>query len=231
MTLVLLSGGLDSAVLLSYVGQTDAVTPVHVRCGYAWEHAEAHCIRRLMQSALAPRIKPLQTISFDMRDMLPEGHWALTGIAPAYHTEDEDVYLDGRNILLLSKAAVLASRLKIRKIALGLLKGNPFPDATPMFLTTMGRALTLGLAHDIQVQTPFATWTKADVVREAKRVGMPFDLTISCMQPIGGRHCGVCSKCRERHEGFVEALIHDPTDYANREYIDRTPATGGSKPN
>ena len=232
MTLVLLSGGLDSAVLLSHVGQTEPVTPVHVRCGYAWEHAEAHCISRLMRSALAPRIKTLQTISFDMRDMLPEGHWAVTGIAPAYDTEDEDVYLDGRNILLLSKAAVLASKLKIRKIAIGLLKGNPFPDATQMFLSTMGRALTLGLAHDIQILTPFATWTKADVVREAKRVGLPLDLTISCMSPIGGRHCGVCSKCRERHNGFVDALIHDPTDYANRAFVDKVrPTSGGSKPN
>lgn len=230
MTLVLLSGGLDSAVLLSYVGQTDAVTPVHVRCGYAWEHAEASCIKRLMLSALAPRIKPLQTITADMRDMLPEGHWALTGIAPAYRSPDDEVYIEGRNITLLSKAAILASKLKIKKIAIGLLRGNPFPDATPMFLTAMSRALTLGLAHDIQVQTPLATWTKADVVREAKRVGMPLDLTISCMSPIGGRHCGTCSKCRERHDGFLDALIHDPTDYASREFID-APASGGSKPN
>lgn len=230
MTLVLLSGGLDSAVLLSYVGQTDAVTPVHVRCGYAWEHAEAHCIHRLMRSALAPRIKPLQTITADMRDLLPEGHWALTGIAPAYRSDDEEVFIDGRNITLLSKAAVLAAKLKIKKIAIGLLQGNPFPDATPMFLTAMSRALTLGLAHDIQIQTPLAAWTKADVVREAKRVGMPLDLTISCMSPIGGRHCGTCSKCRERHDGFMQALIHDPTDYASREFVD-APASGGSKPN
>ena len=232
MTLVLLSGGLDSTVLLSYVGQTGPVTPLHVRCGYAWEHAEAHCISRLMCSALAPRIKPLQTITFDMRDIVPEGHWSLTGIAPAYRTDDEEVYIEGRNIMLLSKAAVLASKLKIKKIAIGLLKGNPFPDATPMFLTTMSRALTLGLAHDIQIQTPLATWSKADVVREAKRVGLPFDLTISCMSPIGGRHCGQCSKCRERHDGFVEALIHDPTDYATREFVDAvSPASGRSKPN
>jgi 7-cyano-7-deazaguanine synthase len=221
MTLVLLSGGLDSAVLLSYIGNTgEEVTPVHIRCGYAWELAEAHCIQRLMKSALAPRIKPLRTIHFDMRDILPEGHWALTGIAPAYNTDDEEVYLTGRNITLLSKAAVLASQLNIKKIAIGLLQGNPFPDATPMFLTAMGRALTLGLAHDIQIQTPFATWTKADIVKEAKRVGLPLDLTISCMMPIGGRHCGQCSKCRERHDGFVKANLPDPTDYATRAFVD-----------
>lgn len=221
MTLVLLSGGLDSAVLLSYIGnQGGGVQPVHIRCGYAWELAEAHCIQRLMKSALAPKMKPLRTIHFDMRDVLPEGHWALTGLAPQYNTDDEEVYLIGRNITLLSKAAVLAAQLKINKIAIGLLKGNPFPDATPAYLQAMGRALTLGLAHDIQIQTPFATWTKADVVKEARRVGMPLDLTISCIMPIGGRHCGRCSKCRERHDGFVKANLPDPTDYSTRAFVD-----------
>lgn len=216
MTLVLLSGGLDSAVLVSYIGNAgEPITPVHIRCGYAWEPAEAHCIQRLMKSALAPRLKPLLTLHFDMRDILPEGHWALTGIAPPYDTADEEVYLQGRNITLLSKAAVLASQMKIKKIAIGLLKGNPFPDATPAFLTAMGRALTLGLAADIQIQTPFATWTKADIVKEARRAGLPFDLTMSCMMPIGGRHCGQCSKCRERQDAFRAAGVTDPTAYVH----------------
>ena len=240
MTLVLLSGGLDSAVLLSYIGNQgglpgEVVVPVHIRCGYAWELAEAHCIQRLMKSALAPRIKPLRSLHFDMKDVLPEGHWALTGLAPAWDTADEEVYLLGRNITLLSKAAILASQLKIRKIAIGTLKGNPFPDATPVFLQAMGRALTLGLAHDIQILTPFAEWTKVDIVKEARRVGLPFDLTISCKMPIGGRHCGQCSKCRERHDAFVKANLIDPTDYATRAFVDlgklNPPLSGSSKPN
>ncbi len=230
MTMVLLSGGLDSAVLLSIVGQTDEITPVHVRCGYAWELAEAHYIDRLLLSGgIMARFKPLQIIHADMRDVLPAGHWALTGIAPAYSTEDEAVYLDGRNITLLSKAAVLASKLKIKKIAMGLLKGNPFPDATPTFLTAMSRALTLGLAHDIQIQTPLSEWTKVDVVKEGKRIALPFDLTLSCMGPIGGQHCGRCSKCRERHEAFVQAGVPDLTNYMTREMIDG-PAKKSGRP-
>jgi 7-cyano-7-deazaguanine synthase len=235
MTLVLLSGGLDSALLLAIVGRTDEITPVHVRCGYAWEQAEAVYIEKLLLSGgIMADIRPLQTIHVDMRDVLPEGHWALTGIAPAYSTADEAVYLDGRNITLLSKAAVLAARLKIKKIAMGLLKGNPFPDATPMFLTAMGRALTLGLAHDIQIQTPLAEWTKADVVKEARRIALPFDLTLSCMAPLGGQHCGRCSKCRERHEAFVQAGIPDLTAYTMRDLIDapgRKAKSGRSKTN
>jgi 7-cyano-7-deazaguanine synthase len=42
---------------------------------------------------------------------------------------------------------------------------------------------------------------------------VPFELTLSCMEPKDGRHCGRCSKCRERRDGFLEAGIKDPTQY------------------
>jgi len=47
---------------------------------------------------------------------------------------------------------------------------------------------------------------------------VPMQLTLSCMSPVKGGHCGTCSKCRERHDAFLEAGIADPTDYAVREY-------------
>jgi 7-cyano-7-deazaguanine synthase len=55
---------------------------------------------------------------------------------------------------------------------------------------------------------------KADVIRRGAALGVPFELTLSCMQPVDGRHCGRCSKCRERRDGFIEAGVHDPTPYA-----------------
>jgi len=42
---------------------------------------------------------------------------------------------------------------------------------------------------------------------------VPFELTMSCMKPAGGRHCGLCSKCRERRDGFSAAGVRDPTEY------------------
>lgn len=221
MTLVLLSGGLDSALLLALAARQGDVTPVHVRCGYAWEDTEAAYITRLLAWDALSAIAPLRTLHIDMRDVMPAGHWALTGRAPAYATADEEVYLDGRNVTLIAKAAVLAARVKADAIALGLLKGNPFPDATPEFLTALARAVSLGLAHDIRIETPLAAWSKADVVREAARVGLPFELTISCMSPDQGLHCGRCSKCRERHDAFVAAGLADPTAYASRALVDR----------
>src|SRR4249919_4203850 len=104
---VLLSGGLDSAVLLALEQQShDVVWPVHVRSGLAWEAAERRAIDRLLAAAaFASGVAPLTTLTVDMRDVYPASHWAVTGHPPAYDTPDEDVYLDGRNIVLLSKTA------------------------------------------------------------------------------------------------------------------------------
>jgi 7-cyano-7-deazaguanine synthase len=55
---------------------------------------------------------------------------------------------------------------------------------------------------------------KADVIRLGVSLGVRFEDTISCMSPVGDRHCGACNKCRERREAFAEAGVPDPTSYA-----------------
>ena len=82
----------------------------------------------------------------------------------------------------------------------------------------MARAVSLGLAHHIRVDAPLAEMSKADVIRRGVALGVPFELTLSCMNPKGTRHCGLCSKCRERHDAFAGADVVDPTDYADRAY-------------
>jgi 7-cyano-7-deazaguanine synthase len=149
-----------------------------------------------------------------MRDVYPAEHWAVRGEAPSFDTPDEDVYLDGRNIVLLAKVSVFMARAGLRRVLLGPLAGNPFPDATPQFFGAMERALSLGLMTPIAIETPLATMHKADVIRRGAELGVPFELTLSCMQPVGTAHCGRCSKCRERRDGFVAAGIADPTSYA-----------------
>jgi 7-cyano-7-deazaguanine synthase len=214
-TAVLFSGGLDSAVLVAHeLAGGATVQPIHVRAGLAWEAAEAATIARLLAvPPLAGRLSPLATVTVDMRDVYPPTHWAVSGHPPAYDTPDEDVYLDGRNIVLVSKASVLAARLGIERIVLGPLAGNPFPDATPAFFETMSAALTLGLGHPIQLEAPFRTLHKAEVVRRGVELGVPLALTLSCMNPQAGEHCGACSKCRERIDAFREAGIADQTVY------------------
>jgi 7-cyano-7-deazaguanine synthase len=215
-TLVLLSGGLDSAVLAAHLAaEGGRVHPVYVNAGLAWEPQERAMVERLLAAPpLAGCVEPLATLDMAMGDVYAPTHWAIVGSPPAYDTPDEDVYLVGRNLSLLSKAGVLAARRQVGRIVLGPLAGNPFPDATPQFFDAMARALSLGLAHPIAVETPFATWSKEDVIRRGLELGVPLALTLSCMQPVLGRHCGHCSKCRERREAFAAVGMADPAQYA-----------------
>jgi 7-cyano-7-deazaguanine synthase len=202
---------LDSAVLLALERRDhDRVWPIHVRAGLAWEDAEARAIDRLLARApFAGRAEPVTALVVDMRDVYPESHWAVTGRPPAYDTPDEDVYLDGRNIVLASKAAVWCARRGIRRLVLGPLAGNPFPDATPEFFAAMSRALSLGLGHEVTLAAPLAHLHKEDVVKLGLELGVPLELTLSCMNPSGDRQCGRCSKCRERDAAFKAAGVAD----------------------
>jgi 7-cyano-7-deazaguanine synthase len=241
-TVVLISGGLDSAVLLAHEeheednehegheefdGQTGRVIPVYVSVGLAWENAERARLDRLLRAPIfAARLSPLTSVEFTMRDVYAPTHWAIRGTPPAYDTPDEDVYLTGRNLVLLTKAGVVAAQKRAGRIALGPLAGNPFPDARPSFFRAMEQALSLGLDHSIEIATPFLSWEKDQVIRRGIELGVPLEYTLSCMNPAGGAggagrdealplHCGLCSKCRERRDAFLAAGVTDSTIYAN----------------
>ena len=229
-TAVLLSGGLDSAVLVADEAAAGEVQPIYVSVGLAWEPAEQAIVARFLDSepvkARGERIRPLVSLSVDMRDVYAATHWAMQGRPPAYHTPDEDVYLPGRNVTLLGKAAVFCAAAGLDRLVLGTLAHNPFPDATPEFRSAMARALSLGLAHDLRIDAPYTGTSKADVIRRGAALGVPFELTMSCMNPRPAAddprpaiHCGECSKCRERHDAFVDAGVADPTAYATRDHV------------
>jgi 7-cyano-7-deazaguanine synthase len=220
---VLLSGGLDSAVLLAEEAARDITQPIYVSVGLAWEAAERTAVARLLAHGTAgARARPLVSLSVDMTDVYPAAHWARTGNAPGYHTPDEDVYLPGRNIVLLGKAGVFCAAAGIGRIVIGTLDHNPFPDATPGFRSAFASALSLGLAHALDITAPYAQLGKAEVIRRGQQAGVPFELTLSCMNPAlqAGipRHCGLCSKCRERHDAFLEARVSDPTEYKDKKH-------------
>ena len=238
-TAVLLSGGLDSAVLLAdevnNAASRGETQPIYVGAGLAWEAAERAIISRLLDSdPLRGRTRPLAALTVDMRDVYAATHWSVTGHAPAYHTPDEDVYLPGRNIVLLSKAGVYCAAAggNLDRIVIGTLDHNPFPDATPAFRESIAKTLSLGLAHPLKIDAPYATLGKAAVIKRGLALGVPFEHTLSCMKPVVPKvpkvpgvpgvpavHCGTCSKCRERHDAFVEAGVPDPTTYESLEFV------------
>jgi 7-cyano-7-deazaguanine synthase len=216
-TAVLFSGGLDSAVLLAQEVQRSELFPIYVSVGLAWESAERAVAERLLTHPLfAGRTRPLAHLSIPVADVYPATHWAIRGEPPGYDTPDDDVYLVGRNVLLLAKAAILCAKAGVNRIALGPLAGNPFPDARPAFFAAMAEALSLGLEHTVVIVRPFEAMHKEDVIQLGASLGVPFDLTLSCMNPKDGVHCNACSKCRERQQAFTAAGIVDPTRYQAR---------------
>ncbi|HEX6973750.1 MAG TPA: 7-cyano-7-deazaguanine synthase [Vicinamibacterales bacterium] len=210
---VLFSGGLDSGVLLAIAAARGDVQPIYVRAGLAWEPAELAVAARFFRH-FGDRVRPLVALGVDMRDVYPASHWAVRGEAPGFDTPDEDVYIDGRNIVLLSKASVFMARAGLTRVWMGTLAGNPFPDASRAFFDAMEVALSTGLNAPIAIEAPLAAMHKEDVIRRGAELGVPFELTLSCMQPVDAQHCGRCSKCRERRDGFAAAGIADPTAYA-----------------
>ena len=212
-TTVLLSAGLDSAVLAASEARHDIVHPAYVTCGLAWEEAELAAVARLLETPPFAALQPLTRLTFTARDLYPPTHWAITGNPPAFDTPDEDVYLTGRNIMLLSKAGIYCAQHGLNRVALATLAHNPFPDATPSFFEVMGRALSLGLNHTVAIAVPFAGMEKSGLVRLGVELGVPLELTLSCMNPRAGRHCGLCSKCRERRDAFLDAGVEDRTEY------------------
>jgi 7-cyano-7-deazaguanine synthase len=212
---VLVSSGLDSAVLLAHEATRYDVRPLYVRSGLAWEAAELRMLARLVAAPVLAGLRPLTVVELPVGDVYPPDHWALSGQAPAYDTPDSAVYLIGRNLTLLAKAGIVAARGEARRIVLGPLAGNPFPDATPAFFAAMAEALSRGLAHALTIAAPFAALHKAQVIELGARLGVPFELTLSCMSPEDDGHCGRCSKCRERRDAFADAGVTDPTVYAH----------------
>jgi 7-cyano-7-deazaguanine synthase len=212
---VLCSGGLDSVVLVAEESTRATVQPVYVSVGLAWEAAELVALDRVLARPLFEgRVKPAARLAFTMTDVYPDSHWAVRGTPPGFDTPDEDVYIAGRNIVLLSKAAIFSASLGISRVAVAWLSGNPFPDATPEFVAAMARALSIGLAHPIEIAAPYSGLRKAEVVRRGLSLGVPLELTLSCMKPESDLHCGRCSKCRERRDAFLEAGVPDATRYA-----------------
>jgi 7-cyano-7-deazaguanine synthase len=210
---VLVSGGLDSAILLGdALRQQDRVHPLYLRCGLAWENVEQSYLRRFLQALEGPKLAPLVVLEQPVADLYG-AHWSVTGQGvPSATDPDEMVFLPGRNVLLLSKALLWCHLRNVPEIALGSLSSNPFPDATPAFFHALESVVNQAVEGKVRVRLPFAGLKKKSVMELGK--GLPLEHTFSCIQPAGERHCGRCNKCAERQAAFREAGMADPTQYA-----------------
>lgn len=210
---VLVSGGLDSSVLLSDLSHRYAsVWPVYIRQGLAWEKIELYWLNRFLKKLPAKNLKLVQILDVPMGDVYGK-HWSTGGRAvPGPRSKDSAVFLPGRNLVLTVKTAVFAAMHGISDIAIGSLGHNPFPDARPRFFKVWGRALSSGIGKQIRVVAPYRQTEKWELIKRARRV--PLELTFSCIAPRGKQHCGHCNKCIERIKAFKKAGVQDETAYA-----------------
>jgi 7-cyano-7-deazaguanine synthase len=209
---VLVSGGLDSAILLGEaLGRGSVVYPLYVRQGLYWEVTELTHLGHFLQDLAGPNLRSLHILDMPISDIYKD-HWSLTGQgAPDADSPDEAVYLPGRNVLLLSKALLWCHLNHIGSVALAPLGGNPFPDATPEFFSAYEAIVNRAVGGQVHVLRPYARMSKREVMLRCRK--LPLQWTFSCIHPINGHHCGQCNKCAERRRAFREACMVDVTVY------------------
>jgi len=215
---VLISGGLDSAILVGEaVRQGQTVFPLYVRCGLCYETAEMEYLMRFLHALARPNLQPLHILEMPVADLYGD-HWSITGKnVPMIGTPDEACFLPGRNVLLLAKAVLWCHLHGVGVVALGSLQTNPFPDATPEFFTGFQELVNRAVGSSVQIILPFSGLTKTEVMQRGK--GLPLEHTFSCIMPNDddGFHCGICNKCGERRAAFAAAGMIDPTKYYRKD--------------
>ena len=221
---LLLSGGLDSAILLhQMLDRGWRVQPFYVRSGCVWQRHELRAVNALLAALAQPKLARLVELDMPVDDLYA-GHWSMTGEAvPDDRSADEAVFLPGRNPLLLLKPTLWCVMHGIAGIALATLAANPFDDATPEFFARFEAMIGQATGCPFRVVRPFETLSKRCVMKLGQ--GMPLELTFSCLAPVGGLHCGQCNKCAERAAAFAHWTEADPTEYASGV----SPGTSGEK--
>ena len=133
-------------------------------------------------------------------------------------------YVPARNTIFLSLALGWAEAAGARDIFIGVnaLDYSGYPDCRPEFIRGYEALAELATKAGVEgepfrIRAPLQHMTKADIAREADRLGLDAGLSWSCYDPApGGVHCGLCDSCRLRAKGFAEAGLADPTVYATR---------------
>ena len=208
---VLFSGGLDSAALIAFLlSKGHEVWPVYVRSGLRWERAEEKAAKAYVRAIKHPSLRPIKLATLFLEDAY-RNNWSEKGLTPGADSDDRAVFLPARNLLLVTKSLLFLSSRGIFDIAMATLKGNPFADARPSYFRILERVLAGGFAHPVKVFTPFRSWSKSRVIRATARY--PLHLSLSCVSPSAGVHCGRCNKCAERKEAFKKAGVPDKTRY------------------
>ena len=223
---VLVSGGMDSAVVLAIAREQGfAAHALSVR--YGQRHtSELDAAARV---AMALGAVAHKTVHVDLRSI---GGSALTDEEIQVPTDADghvigegipSTYVPARNTIMLSVALGWAEVLGSADLFCGVnaVDYSGYPDCRPEFIAGFEALANLATKAGVEgsrfrVHAPLMRMSKADIAREGLRLGVAFAQTVSCYQAdADGRACGHCDACRLRAQGFIEAGIADPTRYVD----------------
>ncbi len=176
---VLASGGLDSAILISHLlDKGERVQPFYIRSNLFWEGAELAGLQAYRAAVATGNLLSLVELQLPLDDLY-SGHWSISGNrTPDATTPDEAVYLPGRNLLLIIKAALWCQLHGIDRLALGVLASNPFEDATPEFFSAVERVLSRIGQPPLRLELPFAKLHKRDVMEIGPRLSVRINVFV-----------------------------------------------------
>lgn len=216
---VLLSGGLDSMVCAA-IAREEGYSVIALTIDYNQRHLVELQAARRIAALLADRhiVFPLSLRAFGGSALTSDIDVPKDGAAPGIPV----TYVPARNTIFLSLALGLAEASGARDLFIGVnaLDYSGYPDCRPEFVAEFERIANLGTKAGVEgepftIHAPLQHLTKADIAREALRLGLDAAISHSCYDPDAqGRHCGRCDACRLRARGFAEAGIADPTAYA-----------------
>ena len=218
---VLLSGGLDSMVTAA-PDREAGYRLYALTIDYNQRHRrELEAATRIAEALNVDRhvIMPLDLRRF--------GGSALTDDIPVpkdgLGAEIPVTYVPARNLVFLSLTLAWAEALGAVDIFIGVnaLDYSGYPDCRPEFIAGFEDLANLATKAGAQgerfaIHAPLQYLGKADIAREAYRLGLDTGISWSCYDPQpDGRACGSCDSCRLRRAGFADAGLDDGTDYAS----------------
>jgi 7-cyano-7-deazaguanine synthase len=232
---VLLSGGMDSTVLLAQcIHWQYEVEAIGVDYGQ----------RHVQELAAALNVAEHYAVPYRVLDMSLVGEQLFQGAkssqvgdrvdVPLGHYADESMkttVVPNRNMVLISLAGARAAAINADLVAYAAHAGDHaiYPDCRPEFAVHAGNALYFGNDPHIKLLRPFIDLTKTEICRLGYGLGVPFELTWSCYAPqlVEGHptegiisptyiHCGKCGTCVERREAFRDSKVPDPTSYVEQ---------------
>lgn len=221
---VLLSGGLDSSTTLA-VARSEGYQLYALSFRYGQRHTSE--VQAAAGVARSIGVKRHVILDIDLRSF---GHSALTDNIDVPHRKDvseisRDIpvtYVPARNTIFLSFALAFAESVDARDVFIGVnaIDYSGYPDCRPEYIAAFERLANLATKAGVEgrsftIHAPLIAMTKSQIIRTGVSLGVDYSLTTTCYDPSGdGKACGSCEACLLRLEGFREAGLKDPAEYA-----------------